>query len=406
VACNYGMSLRQRGTRLGKKLRLNANVLKGKESATLAINQEVKRRRNQGKAVYHFGFGQSPFPVCDVIVQDLIKHAHEKDYLPSFGLPALQSSIEKYLKREFDYNFDPNFIAIGPGSKELIFQALLILEGPILVPAPSWVSYGPQAEILGKRMVPILTNSSNGYRITPELLKSECKKLNCDQKILILNNPSNPTGQVYQKNEIEEIAALCREENIIIISDEIYANICFDSIEYYGPARSYPEGTLVTGGLSKSFSAGGYRIGYLAIPQNLQSLADAFKITISETFSCVSSPIQYAAVNAFSENKEVISYVNQCTKIHEIAGLYLYDRFKKMKLNCSKPQGAFYLFPDFEHYREKLSKNGIDSSAKLCEHLLEKVDVAFLPGEDFYLPSSSLSVRVASVDYDGGQVFE
>jgi aspartate aminotransferase len=144
---------------------LNPNISNLKESSTLKINMKVKQMRSQGKDVVHFGFGQSPFPVCSKIVERLQEHAGDKDYLPTLGLPKLREEIVSHYKKHFDYDFEPDYICIGPGSKELIYQALMILEGTVLVPAPSWVSYGPQVNSRGKHISRILTKKENNYKL-------------------------------------------------------------------------------------------------------------------------------------------------------------------------------------------------------------------------------------------------
>ena len=142
------------------------------------------------------------------------------------------------------------------------------------------------------------------------------------------------------------------------------------------------------------------------IPQELEEIVPALSAFVSETFSCVSAPIQYGALKAFQNYESVRDHVELCRDIHEAAGYFLHKRFLDIGLNCSKPQGAFYLFPDFENYKDKLKSRGINSSTELTESLLNEVGVALLPGSDFYLPNEFLGVRVASVDYNGEQVLK
>ncbi len=236
---------------------LNPLVLSLKESATLAINLKALNLRRQGVDIVHFGFGQSPFPVPGVIQQALRDNADKKDYLPTQGLPELCEAVAGFYSKEFGYGFKPADVCIGPGSKELIFQIIYLMEGPLLVPVPSWVSYGPQAALRGKEIIPIPTSRENNYRLTPEQLDRACHSAGQSQKLLIFNNPNNPTGALYHTREIREIAEICRAYQVIVISDEIYAMIDFDQWPMGSLATHYPEGTIVSGGLSKSFAAGG-----------------------------------------------------------------------------------------------------------------------------------------------------
>ena len=273
---------------------LNPLVLSLKESATLAINLKALELRRQGADIVHFGFGQSPFPVPETIQQALRENTDKKEYLPTRGLPELCEAVADFYKKEFGYAFTPSDVCVGPGSKELIFQIIYLMEGPLLVPVPSWVSYGPQAALRGKEIIPIRTMRENNYRLTPEDLDHACYQAGQSQKLLIFNNPNNPTGALYHEKEIKEIAEICRAYQVIVISDEIYAMIDFDRWPMGSLATFYPEGTIVSGGLSKSFAAGGYRLGVVLIPNSLELMMSALKSVVSETFSAVSAPVQYA----------------------------------------------------------------------------------------------------------------
>ncbi len=385
---------------------VNPHIANLKESATLAINQAALQARRAGESVCHFGFGQSPFEVHPNFQRALAENTHQKDYLPTQGLPALREAIANFHAENFGYELDPRCILVGPGSKELIFQTLFVLEGAVIVPAPSWVSYGPQVNIRGKDIVPVVTQRDNRYILQPEEMAATCEVIGNGQKVLILNNPSNPTGAIYSEQEVRELAEVCRRYRVIVISDEIYAQVNFSGRPDTGFGQHYPEGTIITGGLSKTQGAGGYRMGFLACPPNMDQVIKALSAMISETFSAVASPIQHASLQAYSGDRELADYVSQCTRIHGAAGKYLWRRFEAMGLNCPQPQGAFYLFPDFNNYRDELKGLGIDDSVQLAQHLFDQLRVAVLPGSDFYYPRDYLGVRVASVDYPGGPVYK
>ena len=385
---------------------LNPLVLSLRESATLAINLKALELRRQGKDIVHFGFGQSPFPVPEIIQQALRDNADKKDYLPTQGLPKLCEAVAGFYRNEFGYLFKPSDVCIGPGSKELIFQIIYLMEGPLLVPVPSWVSYGPQAALRDKKIILIPTSRENNYRMTPELLDRACYSAGQSQKLLIFNNPNNPTGALYHENEIKEIAEICRAYQVIVISDEIYAMIDFDQWPMSSLATFYPEGTIVSGGLSKSFAAGGYRLGVVLIPDSLELVMSALKSVVSETFSAVSAPVQYAALKAYSDFDEVRPFVEKTCDIYQYILNYLHNRFIDMGLNCPKPAGSFYLFPDFDNFRNQLHERGIITSRSLVDALLEESSIALLPGSDFYMPATSLGIRIAAVDFDGVRALE
>lgn len=383
------------------QLELNQDILNLKESATLKINQLALKMREEGEEVFHLGFGQSPFPVHAKIINKLKDHAHEKDYLPTLGLLSLREEIARYYQANFQYDFLPENICIGPGSKEMLFQVLFILEGPVIIPAPSWVSYGPQVNIRGKEITTIQTSESNKYKLKAGELIETCQKLGDGQKILIINSPNNPTGAVYTESEIASIAKVAKENNVLIMSDEIYAQVDFSGTPKKGFYHFYPEGTLVTAGLSKSHSAGGYRMGFIATSNELNPVIKALASLVSETFSAVSAPIQNAALMAYSNDADIQKYIQACTDIHSLCGKYLSQRFNQIKITTPDPEGAFYIMPNFEFYREKLMAKGVKNSKDLCDLLLKECKVAMLPGSDFYLDETDLKVRVATVDYDG-----
>ena len=380
-----------------------------KHSATLAINEQIRDLRSSGENVLHMGFGESPFPVHPLISQALCEHADVKRYLPTQGILPLRVQISKFYKVMFGLEYPPQQIIVGPGSKTLIHAALTSLEGPLLLPAPSWVSYQHQARLIGKEVYHIKTEPDNSYRLTPESLKQAIQQhdLNADQqKILIINYPCNPTGHSFSESELKDLAVTARENNIIVLSDEIYALISYKNHEHHSIAEFYPEGSLVTGGLSKDRSLGGYRVGVMLIPQNETELLNCILSLGSETWSCVSAPVQYAAIEAYRTDSPLIDFIHDCTMIHEIVTNYVHQRLLGSKIRCPSPKGAFYLFPDWNDYSDELAKHGIITSTELANHLLSNWSVAALPGSEFGMAQDDLYLRLTSVDYDGSTALD
>ncbi|MEE4299622.1 MAG: aminotransferase class I/II-fold pyridoxal phosphate-dependent enzyme [Pseudomonadales bacterium] len=375
------------------------------ESATLAINERARAMRSAGATVHHFGFGESPFPVPAPMREALIAHAGEKGYLPCEGLPALRHAAARFLTEQRSTPFAPEEIFVGPGSKELLYDLFAILDGPVLVPAPAWVSYGPQATLLRKRFVPIPTHREHGYRLRAEDLRAACRQHE-GQKLLVLNSPGNPTGTIHDRATLTALAEVCREEDVIVIADEIYALIDFRRTESVSMARLLPERTIVTTGLSKMFAAGGWRLGIAAVPEALGAVHAPLRAMISETFSAVAAPIQHAAIPAFEYGPEIRAHVERAAEIHGAASSYVHGRFLAMGLDCPTPEGAFYLFPDFRRLRERLARNGIGDSKTLCVRLLEEAQLALLPSEAFFAAGSELAVRAAAVAFDGATLLD
>lgn len=386
---------------------INPNLASLRQSATLAINAKVKGARAGGGDVCHFGFGQSPFPVPPGLARALAENAHQKEYLPTKGLPELRRNVARYYEKFFGYDFDPELVIVGPGSKELIFQILYVLEGPVIVPAPSWVSYGPQLAIRGKRMEVVPTRKEDGYKLRPGVLDAFCRGMGGGQKVLVINSPNNPTGAVYGEDEVRDLARVCRRRGVIVVADEIYAQVRPGG-RHAGFHSHYPEASITTAGLSKSHGAGGWRLGFAAIPRTMSEVAGCLEAMASETFSTVSCPIQHAACRSYDPDafEDIHRHVRQCARVHAACASYVHGRLLAMGLDCPAPEGAFYIFPDFGAFRGALAAEGISTDGELAHRLFDRHGVAVLPGSDFYHPAEALAVRLAAVDYDGRRVLE
>ena len=318
-----------------------------KPSSTLLINETSKKLEEQGKKIFKFGFGQSPFKVPEDVVDELKKNAHQNKYLPMQGLIELRNAVAKYTSKKKNYDYKSDNVIIGPGSKELMFLLHVIFDGEIILPAPSWVSYAPQA-ILGRNKIQILqTKRENNWF---------------------------PTA-----SEIEEIILKDQKKNYKSIS-----NYC-------------PEKTIVSTGLSKWCGAGGWRLGYFIVPNSLNKLKDMINVLASETFSAVSAPIQFAAIKAYENDHS--DYINKSRNILKAVGNYVYENLKSNKVLINKPQGGFYLMPEF------LNKK-FNSSAEMCDDILNKTGVALLPGSDFGFEQNRMLARLSFTDFDGKKFME
>ncbi len=383
-------------------INLNLNVRGMEQSATLKINEICRQFLREGRQVFRLGLGQSPFPVPTPVVEELKANAHQKDYLPVFGLPQLRESIANYFRRTQSLGCHPEDVIIGPGSKELMFILQLVYYGDLVIPNPSWVSYAPQARIVGRQISWLHTSLITEWKITPEEIEELCKSDPGRPRLIILNYPSNPAGTTYHVDELKAIARVARHYRIVLLSDEIYGEL-HHSGRHVSISRFYPEGTIISSGLSKWCGAGGWRLGCFVFPKSLYWLRDAMGVVASETFTSTSAPIQYAAVRAFKGGLEIEHYLWQARRILRSLGRYLYQKLKKAGVGIAEPRGAFYLFPDFEPFREKLMKKGILTSQHLAERLLLETGVAVLPGHVFGRPLEEFSVRIAYVDFDGAR---
>ena len=382
---------------------LNLNVRGLNQSATLVINERSNQLIQQGKTVYKLGLGQSPFPVPKLVQEALQQNAHQKDYLPVKGLMKLREAIAAFNYRHEGTPCSAEDIMIGPGSKELIFILQLVYYGELIIPTPSWVSYSPQARIAGRHVTWVPTSEVSNWRLSPEKLDLICRSDPDRPRVVILNYPSNPTGSTYPEERLIKLAEVARNYNLILISDEIYGLLDHDG-KHVSISRYYPEGTIVSSGLSKWAGAGGWRLGTFTFPENLRWLQNAMAIVASETYTSTSAPIQYAAITAFEEHSEIDEYLVYSRKILKALGNYMADRLRAINITLPSPKGGFYLFPNFNFYREKLASKGVLTSFELCEKVLQETGVAFLPGMDFGRQPEELTCRMAYVDFDGEMV--
>ena len=368
---------------------IKKNIASLKPSSTLAINEKVKKLLNTGKKVFNFGFGQSPFPIPEKIVSVLKDNAHKKDYLPMQGLPQLREAISKYLLKRTGITYEKENIIITPGSKEAMLLMHIAFDGDIILPAPSWVSYQPQAQIALNKVHWIETSIDNNWFPTSKQLEEKIKKINKKNIILIINSPNNPSGSIC--NNFGQIAEIAKKNNINILSDEIYADINFKK-NYESISKFYPEGTFISGGLSKWCGAGGWRLGFFAVPKNQSNFLKALKTLASESYSTVNTPLQFAAVEAY--RGDYSDYLNKSKNILKSVGNYVYNNLKSNKVLINPPQGAFYLMPEFLNSKFKTSND-------MCEDILYKTGVALLPGSDFGFKPNKMLARLSYTDFNG-----
>ena len=370
------------------------SILKLKQSSTLVINEKCKNLINKGKKVYQFGFGQSPFPVPEKIVSTLKDNAHRKEYLPIQGLLQLRESISKNLKKKTGINYPKENIVITPGSKEAMLLLHVAFNGEIILSAPSWVSYEPQA-IIGRNKVHwIQTSRENNWFPTAQQLEKKIKSIKKKNLILIINSPNNPSGTICKN--LKELAAVAKKYKIIILSDEIYTDLTFCN-KYDSISKFYPEGTFISGGLSKWCGAGGWRVGFFAVPEKLSKFLKTIVTLASESYSTVNTPAQYAAVEAYNGNFS--EYKEKTLNILKSVGNYVYNNLKSNKVLINQPQGAFYLMPEFLNKRYK-------NSTHLCEAILDETGVAMLPASDFGFNKKRLLTRLCFIDFDGNEFLE
>lgn len=354
------------------------------ESQTAKIAAIAIQMKRDKVDIVDFTVGEPDFPTPQNIKSAAID-AINRDFTKYTLIPGtieLRKAIIKKLKNDnnLDYNLDN--IVVTSGAKQSIFNIILSHVGrddEVIIPGPYWVSYPEIVSIAEGKPVIIPAEEKNGFKLTPLQLKDA---ISDKTRMVILCNPSNPTGAVYSKTELESLADVLEDKNIIIISDEIYEKLTYDNIEYFGLASISPtlkKKTVVINGLSKAYAMTGWRIGYAAGDKDIIKKAVILQGHSTTNASTVS---QYAGIEALEGPQEDISNMH---REFEKRRDFVYNRLQTIKdISCTKPQGAFYVFPNISAYLGS-SYNGtqIRSSADLALYLINKAKVVLIPGSAF-----------------------
>ena len=380
----------------------------GKHSETLLINQLSQLRAENNQQVFKFGFGQSPFPVPRTITQSLADSAYRKEYMSVQGDLLLRRSIANFHNEMEGKNWNSEQIIIGSGSKILIYCIMAAFQkAEILLPAPSWVSYEPQGKLAGHKVNWLTTSFEQQWLLTPDKLEEYCQtRKNSDTPLILLfNYPNNPSGQTYSAQQLKALAEVMRKFNIIVIADEIYSLLTYQQ-NYSTLEEFYPEGCIVSSGLSKWCGAGGWRLGFHHIPKQLgESFFQAVIGVASETYSCAPSPIQVAATSAYENKNLANEFLQKQIDLLKKVSTYCSTHLRQAGVKIHDAQGGFYLFPDFSEFKNKLAARKIETSEQLTSVLMEETGVALLPGSAFGMEQSNLTARLAFVDFDGEQIW-
>jgi len=380
---------------------IHSHLRESRESETLLINQ-LSLSLGSEKTIYKFGFGQSPFPVPEHIVSAMANAAHRKEYMAVQGDEPLRHAVCDFHAKHESRTWQPNDIIVGTGSKILIYCVMAsFLQADVLLPGPSWVSYAPQAELAGHQVHWLHSDFDKKWKITSSDINEVCSRLNPDKpKILVLNYPSNPTGQTYTAQELEELASALQQHNVLVIADEIYSFLTFESAEAH-LEDYYPQGVITSSGLSKWCGAGGWRLGYLHVPEQLAELKKRIIGVASETYSSAVAPVQVAAVEAYRQFSSAQDFLREQKAALQHAARLTTTALQAAGVKVHVSDGGFYLFPDFEPFRAALKQKGIHTSAEFTEVVLKETGVALLPGTAFGMAPEHLSTRLAYVDFDG-----
>jgi aspartate aminotransferase len=363
---------------------LSARVLALAPSRTIAMNQRARSLRQSGIDIVDLTVGEPDFPTPEA-VREAAKRAIDQGYnfyTPVAGFDDLREAVSRKLMRENGLDYPSSRVMVSCGAKHCVANALLALVDPgdeVVVPAPHWVSYCELVKLAGGIPVSVPTSAADGYKLRPEALEAAAGGR---AKALILCSPSNPSGAVYSRSELEALAAVLERRNRMwVISDEVYEHIDYTGLPHASPAdlSSLKERTVLVNGVSKAYSMTGWRIGYLAGPE---ALVRACVDLQGQMTTNASSIAQRAALAALDSGTSLIGGMLEAFRRRR--ELVVAGARKLPGLALAAPEGAFYVFPDVSSFYGRASKGRlIRGSDDFAEFLLEEARVAVVPGSAF-----------------------
>lgn len=355
-----------------------------KPSLTLAVDAKAKAMKKSGLDIVSFGVGEPDFDTPAHIKESAIQAIREgfTKYTPVSGIDELKEAVSFRFKQDLGLDYKPNEVVVTCGGKHALYNIAQALWGPgdeVIVPAPYWVSYPPMVLLAGADPVILPTKEINGFKVTPAELKSA---ITSRTRAIILNSPSNPTGSVYSRDELDALGKVILEKDLTVISDDIYDKILFDGLTFSNMAMIDPrlkEKTIIVNGASKTYAMTGWRIGYLAGPLPIIKAIDMIQ---SHSTSNPTSIAQKASVAALMGPQDSVKLM---VTEFDRRRIYITERLKALPgVKTVLPQGAFYTFPNFSYYYgRKTGDRQLKNSLDLADYLLEKALTAVVPGAAF-----------------------
>jgi aspartate aminotransferase len=384
-------------------------------SATLAANEALIARRKRGESVLLLAFGEAGLPVHPALQAALAGASARNAYGPVAGLPSLREAAAGYWDRR-GLPTDPVDVVCGPGSKPLLYALLLALGTDVAVARPSWVSYAAQAAMTGGRAHFVPTPPEQGGVPDPAHLDRAVAAAGAEGRRIgsvVVTLPDNPTGTLASPATVRALCEVAAEHDLAIISDEIYRDLVHHpAAPFASPAALAPERTIVTTALSKSLAVGGWRIGVARLPDADQAVQAAPALgglrqrllsIGSEIWSAPSGPIQQAGAYAFGEPPELVERVTRSRRLHATVARAVAARFSAAGVAGPVPRAAFYLYPDFSPWRDRLqARHGVSTGPGLAALLLDRYGAGVLPGSAFGEQTEALTLRVATGLLYGG----
>ncbi len=368
--------------------RISARIAGITPSATLAVDAKAKELKAQGRPVIGFGAGQPDFPTPDYVVEAAAKAVHDRanhGYTAAGGLPVLKEAIAAKTLRDTGFAIEPSQVLVTNGGKQAVYSAFATLCDPgdeVLLLAPYWTTYPESIKLAGGVPVQVTADESTGYRVTVEQLEAARTDRT---KVLLFNSPSNPTGAVYSREQIEAIGKWALEHGIWVITDEIYEHLTYDGVENHSMPVVVPEladQTLVLNGVAKTYSMTGWRVGWIAGPKDVIKAATSYQ---SHLCGNVSNVAQRAALAAVAGPLDVVAEMRAAFDARRKKIVSLLSDIPGV--TCPTPEGAFYAYPSFKELLGKEIRGEKPADTlELADLMLREADVAAVPGEAFGTP--------------------
>lgn len=385
--------------------RLSQRVGAIAESATMAVDKKAKSLKAAGEPVIGFGAGEPDFPTPEHIVKAAVEACENPTshkYTPAGGLPALKEALVIKTERDSKWRPDPSQILITNGGKHAVYNSCAVLLNPgdeVILPAPYWTTYPESIALAGGKTVPVMTDISNEFRVTVEQL--EAVKTN-RTKALMFVSPSNPTGAVYPREEMEAIGKWCLENNVWVIADEIYEHLTYDGHEHHSIRSLIPEladTCLIVNGVAKTYAMTGWRVGWMLGPEDAIKAATNLQ---SHATSNVANVSQQAALAAVAGD---LSAVQEMRSAFDRRRQTMTQMLKQIEgIKVIPPQGAFYAYPDLTAFLGKdINGEVAQTTSELAGIILDQAQVAIVPGEAFGTPGyARLSFALGDEDLKEG----
>ncbi|MDO4635548.1 MAG: pyridoxal phosphate-dependent aminotransferase [Streptococcus sp.] len=365
---------------------LSNRILQMEESVTLAAGARAKALKSEGRDILSLTLGEpdfvTPKNIQDAAI-DAIKSGKASFYTQASGMPELKEAINTYFQNYYGYSVSSDEVVVGAGAKYILYAFFMSVINPgdeVIIPTPYWVSYADQIKTAEGRPIFIQTIDETNFKVTVSQLEASRTE---KTKVLLINSPSNPTGMIYSKDELEAIGKWAVKHKILILADDIYGRLVYNS-NVFTPISSISDEirnqTIVINGVSKTYSMTGWRLGFACGDKSIISAMSKF---ISQTTSNVSTVSQYAAIEALTGSQEEFEKMRQA---FEVRLNTVYEELKQVPgFSVVKPEGAFYLFPNVA---EAMKLKGFDNVTDFTTAILEEVGVALVTGEGFGAPEN------------------